>query len=331
MLDIFNQDAFSVIRLTDAINKIPFIPGRAGQVIDWQEQGIDTTSVLIEEVEGELRLLNPVPRGGVGETTEKAKRKARSLIVPHYQHEDAILADEVQGVRAFGQETQLETVMGKVNSRMTETVQLRLDPTLEYQRIGALKGIILNGDGSTLYNLFTEFNVTPNAEINFALNSSSTDVRGKCSQVIRIIANALGGIPYRRVYAFAGDDAWDQLIAHSDVKETFKYQEGVRLREQSAYQTLDFGGITFENYRGGVGGVPFIAPDKFHFFPVGVPGMWRTLYAPADYTETVNTLGLPRYAKQERMKFDKGVELQMQMNPLNYCTRPNALVQGKRQ
>jgi len=328
MLDIFNNDAFSVIRLTDAINKVPHIPGRAGQVIDWQEQGIDTTSVLIEEVSGELRLLNPVPRGGVGETTEKSKRKARSLIVPHYQHDDAIMADEVQGVRAFGQESQVETIFNKVNMRMQETVQQRMDPTLEYQRVGALKGIILNGDGSTLYNLFTEFNVSAPSDVSFALGNANTDVRGKCTQVVRAIANALGGIPYRGIYAFCGDDFWDALIKHPKVEETFKYQEGFRLREGVAWQTLDFGGITFENYRGSIGNTPFIASGTAQFFPIGVPGLWRTLYAPADYIETVNTIGLPRYAKQIRMKNDKGIELEQQMNPLNYCTRPNVLVKG---
>jgi hypothetical protein len=39
MLDVFKQNAFGVLSLTDAINKIPFIPGRAGAVIDWNEAG----------------------------------------------------------------------------------------------------------------------------------------------------------------------------------------------------------------------------------------------------------------------------------------------------
>ncbi len=42
--------------------------------------------------------------------------------------------------------------------------------------------------------------------------------------------------------------------------------------------------------------------------------------------ETVNTPGLPRYAKQARMKFDRGVELHTQSNPLPLCVRPHLLV-----
>jgi hypothetical protein len=118
MLDVFNQDAFSVMTLTDAINGVPFVPGRAGTIVDWNEQGITTTSIMIENVDGVLKLLNPTPRGGPGETKAKDKRNMRSLIVPHYQHDDGINADEVQGIRAFGSETDVQSVMGLVNCAM---------------------------------------------------------------------------------------------------------------------------------------------------------------------------------------------------------------------
>src|SRR5690606_35599296 len=130
----------------------PFVPGRAGQIIPWNERGVRTLSIMIEEKDGVLSLVNPTPRGGPGETFAKEKRTARSLTIPHYQVDDAIWADEVQGIRAFGSETELQTVQGLVNERAAGHVQQRLDPTLEFQRIGAVKGVILNADGSTLYN-----------------------------------------------------------------------------------------------------------------------------------------------------------------------------------
>jgi hypothetical protein len=37
---------------------------------------------------------------------------------------------------------------------------------------------------------------------------------------------------------------------------------------------------------------------KAYFFPVGVPGLLWQYNAPADFVETANTIGLPRYAKQ---------------------------------
>jgi hypothetical protein len=333
MLDVFKADGFSVTSLTNAVNKMPYVPGRAGEVIDWNEQGIATTTLMIEEQSGTLTLINPTGRGGPGVSVAKDKRKVRNLNVPHIQIDDAIMADEVQGIRAFGQESQVQTVQDLVNMRMQQHLTLKIDPTLEYQRVGAVRGIILNPDGSTLYNLFTEFNVSQPSEVAFDLtNASGGAVRKTCTAIVRTIAAALGGIPFTGVYAFCSDTFWDDLIANVEVRATYLNQaEASQLRAGVAFERFNFGGITFENYRGATtGSTQFVLTDKAHFFPVGVPGFWNTVYAPADYIETVNTIGRPRYAKQIPMDNDKGVRLEVQSNPLSYAVRPNALVQGKR-
>jgi hypothetical protein len=56
-LDIFSGSAFSMVALTDAINKMPFVPGRIGQLGLFREQGVSTNSVMIEEREGSLTLV----------------------------------------------------------------------------------------------------------------------------------------------------------------------------------------------------------------------------------------------------------------------------------
>ena len=334
VLDVFNQNAFSVLALTDAINKIPFVPGRAGQVYPWNESGVATTSIMLEDVEGVLTLVNPTGRGGPGTTVPKAKRTARILGIPHYQVDDALMAEEVQGIRAFGQESTVQALQSQINQRATEHVQLRLDPTLEYQRIGALKGIILNGDGSTLYNLFTEFGVTQETEHDFDLDNGAPAtgaLRKKCTAVVRQIATNLGGTPYGMIHAMCGDAFWDDLIAHKEVRDTYLNQaEAAQLRGNAAYEILDYGGIRFENYRGAVGATAFVNTDKCHFAPVGVPGLFRTVYAPADYVETVNTPGLPRYSRQYAMPNGKGISFESQMNALSYCTRPKTLIVARR-
>jgi len=246
----------------------------------------------------------------------------------------------VQGVRAFGQTDQLEVLQERVNQRLRQHVAWKLDPTLEYQRVGALKGIILNGDGSVLYDLYNEFGLTPNPEVNFNLdktNPSSGELRKKCAGIVRTVANHLGGVAVGNLYAQCGDAFFDDLIAHPEIVESYKgtpmaqvLREGYVTPNGTVYGVFEFGGIIWENYRGAVGGTPFIHPDTCHIFPTGVPGLWRTVYAPADYEETVNTTGLPRYAKQYSNPNGKGRHLEVQMNALNYCTRPNTLIQGKR-
>jgi hypothetical protein len=333
MLNVFTGDAFGLIQLTDAINHIPYVPGRAGMVIDWDEGGVTTTTIMVEEKQGTLTLLDPTPRGGPGHTIEKNKRTARELRIPHYQIDDAIYADEIQNVRAFGQQDQLQTIMGRVNERLQEHVTNSIDPTLEYQRIGALKGLILNADGSTLYDLFDHFTVDAPATVSFELSPTASAglIRSTCTAVVRAILNSLGGFAVSRIQvnAFAGDNFFDKLVGAKETRETYLNQtEAQQLRGGVAFSQFVYGGVVFENYRGAVGDTAFVDPDECQFFPTGVPGLWRTRFAPADYNETVNTQGLPRYARQFPMPNAKGITLESQANSLSYCTRPGVLIKG---
>ena len=84
-LDIFSSSAFSMVALTDAINKMPYVPGRIGQLGLFREQGVSTTSVMIEEREGSLNLVETTARGAPAIQNTTNKRKARSLVVPRWQ------------------------------------------------------------------------------------------------------------------------------------------------------------------------------------------------------------------------------------------------------
>src|SRR5690606_32783456 len=195
------------------------------QVAGWVEEGVPTTTIMIEEDGGELKLVNPTPRGGPGESNAPTGRTARSLVIPHYQVDDYISADSVQNVRAFGQASQLEVLSDRVNARMQQHVQLKLDPTLEYQRVGALKGLILNGDGTTLYNLFTEFGVSQEAEIDFDLDNAtpaSGALRKRCAAAVRLVAQNLGGTIVGPIFAECGDAFFDDLLSHPEVVESYK-------------------------------------------------------------------------------------------------------------
>ena len=92
--------------------------------------------------------------------------------------------------------------------------------------------------------------------------------------------------------------------------------------------SFEFGGILWTNYRGYAQGAPMVETNKAYFYPTGVPNLFPTVFAPADYIETVNTMGKPRYVKQYNMANDKGVHMDTQMNALNFCSRPLALLSG---
>lgn len=340
VFDIFNSDPFSLVSLTDAINKKPFIPGYLGGLGLFEEIGIATTQVMIEEEDGVLYLVENRPRGASPQQNQTGKRKARSLVITHLPVGDRIKADEIQGVREFGSNDQAKAISNVVNSRLT-TMSNSLDATLEHLRIGAIKGQILDSDGSTvIYNLFTEFGVTQESEVDFDLDAASPAsgvVRKKCASVIRLIAANLGAAPFVGVNCLCGDAFFDDLIAHTETRSTYLNQQeaaelrGGYLQGGQAFGMFSYGGIQFINYRGKVGSIDYINTDKAHFYPVGVPGLFKTYFGPANYIETVNTLGLPKYAKASPdSQFQKWVDLEAQSNPLPICTRPKVLILGKR-
>jgi hypothetical protein len=208
--------------------------------------------------------------------------------------------------------------------------------TEEHARLGAVKGVVTYADGDSL-NLFTEFGVTQHTELAFNLaKKTDGELRKFCTQAIRIQRKYLGAVNFSSVHAFCGDNFFDKLLQNPEVRETYMgWNEAQILREsyvgknRGSNPIFEFGGIVFENYGeiddAGVG----VATEGVHLFPLGVPGLFRTYYAPADYVETVNTRGRRLYAKQWRMKNDKGIEGELQMNALQLCTRPKVLLKGK--
>ena len=323
-LDIFNDDAFSLTSLTATLNEMDHKPGRLGELGLFEESGINTTTAVVESVNGILRLLPTAERGAPATQAVGEKRKVRSFVIPHIPHDSTILASEVQNVRQFGSEDALQGVQTVVNGRLMQ-MNGNHEVTLEHLRMGALKGVIYDADGSSvLYNLFTEFGVTQQTH-NFVLGTASTDVRDLTVKARRKVEKALGAQPYTGLRAVCGADFYDAYTGHATVKDAYqRYMDGEMLRRdlKSGFRFAD---VEWEEYRGAVGDVDYIAPDEAYLFPEGA-GNFKTWFAPADFVETVNTIGLPRYAKQKLMDFEKGVIVHTQSNPLPINLRPRAVI-----
>ena len=73
-------------------------------------------------------------------------------------------------------------------------------------------------------------------------------------------------------------------------------------------------------------GKPLVEDGKAHFYPVGA-GLFSTFYAPANWNETVNTIGLAFYAKTEPRRMGKGWDMEVQSNPVCICHVPGALAE----
>ena len=331
MLNPFETDAFNMVSLTKSINILPNNYGRVREMNLMPGRGIRTRSIIVEERNGVLNLLPTMPPGSPGTVGKHGKRAARSFVIPHIPHDDSVLPEAYEGIRAFGQENELTAVSQVINDRLQD-MRNKHAITLEYLRMGALKGLIADADGTTIYNLFTEFDITKKT-VDFVLGTAGTNVPGKCRDVVRHIEQNLKGEIMTEVRCLVSASFFDKLIAHSKVKEAYQnYEAAQSILAGDVRRRFRFNGVTFEEYVGTATDAdgtarPFLTVDYGQAFPMGTMGTFETLFAPADFMETANTLGIELYAKQEPRKFARGIDLHTQSNPLPICYRPAVLVE----
>lgn len=322
--DVFKADGFSLTSLTADINKMPYKPGRLGELAVFPESGISTLTAMVEEKQGVLSLIQTSPRGGPAAQLGAEKRTVRPFAAVHLEKESTISADEVQGVRAFGSESEAEAVQLKVAERQA-LLRQEHEVTLEFHRIKALQGIILDADGSTLLNLFTAFEVAQNTGAFDLGTSPDPGVREACVQTRRKIEAEMGAQPVGEIRVLCGADFFDALADAPGVLETVKYQRSELLRGDLR-AGFEYGGLTFEEYRGSVSGQAFVAAAEAYAYPENA-GIGRTWFAPADFMETVNTIGLPIYSKiVQDTELNRWAKVHTQSNPLVLCLRPRAVV-----
>lgn len=323
-LDIFNDDAFSVTSMIGTITDIPRVPSRLRSL--FSETGMTTTTAFIERQGGGLKLVPSAPRGGVGAAAGREGRKLIPVASIHLPQRDTILADEVQGVRAFGSETEVQSVQGLVRRQLAQLKE-QLDLTIEHLCVGAIRGKVLDSDGvSEIYDVYTLFGMNQTTlPFNINTANSSVDLKGKVIDLKRRVQAKLGGRRMTRVRVICSESWFDKFVGHDKmVKYWERWQDGAFNRQDQSVSDFEYAGVVFEVYSGTLDNYPFIPDNEAFAFPEGVSGMLQIKYAPADYMETVNTLGLPYYAKQEVMRFGKGVEIESQSNPLVLNTLPEA-------
>lgn len=324
-ITIFQDEAFGVAALLAVINEDHALPGQIAAAGLFEEQGVSSTVVQIEKDGMTLALVKAAARGSTGQAVTGDKRSLIPFNTVHLPQSFQILADEIQGIRAVGSMTELMQVQAYV-ARRVEKARRQLDLTHEFQRIGAIMGKVYDADGqSVLFDIFHRFDIKRPKAFSMELNNAATDVSALCVEVLETQEDALGAVTSTGAHAYCGKDYWKKLISHPKVREAYLGWEAAARLLGDRRQPFEFGGITWERYKGQLGGSTFVPADRAFVVPMGVPELFISAFAPADYMETVNTEGMPYYSKLEVMKFDKGVEGEAQSNPLHLCTRPTSV------
>lgn len=330
-------DVFTIARLTEAINALPQMPTRLGSLGLFEEKGVPSRTVLIERKVSSYALLEVVPVGAPPQHISRDKRDMRALIIPHIPVEESILPEDVENVRRFGSENEYMSISELVTERL-EKIRKTFDITLEWMRVGAIKGAIYDGKGNLVLNLFDEFSITQ-PTVEFELDSDATEVLTKCHKVKRIIEQNSYGQLIKGYRALCSPEFFDYLVTHPSVKDAFKgWQAAQAMLAEDKRQGFTFGGIVWEEYNATLidangDTVRLIDENEAYVFPEGTD-FFKTYFAPAAFNDTVNnaprinnqSLVVPIYSRMQERKYGKGYDIYAECNPLPICTNPNVLV-----
>lgn len=334
IINPFDNAGYDLVTMTKAINIIPNQYGRVRALGLFKPEPVRTKVIIVEELNGHLTLLKTQPNGAPAPQAKHAKGKIRSFVIPHIPYEDQIFPSDIQGVREGGTGDP-KTLATEMTRRLT-VMRGSHAITEEHLFVGGVKGIVLDADGSVLYNWYDEFGITQKS-VTFALATSTTNVTSKCRAVIRHIEDNLLGEVMNGVHCLCGETFFDELISHENVEKFYvNHAKAIELAgsDSDPRKGFRFGGITFEEYRAKAtdpttgSAREFIGVDDAHFFPVGTQDTFKIHYAPAEYHDLVNTYGLPLYARQTMDPKGKFVDINTESNPLPICRRPGVLVKG---
>lgn len=319
---------FSMETLTDAVNRMPEVPSLLSRYFDTEL--VDTTRVAIDLRKEGLVLVTDSPRGNAGPNLgASSERSAVTITAAHLLLNDPVMPEDIQNERAFGA-TELTTVDMMVLNKQAR-MRRSIDATLEYHRVGAVCGKIMDADGSTvLHDLYKLFGFEENEPEDVTWPA---DVSGKNNVLIeqfddltdRIEAAVAGNVT-TGIVAIVGSEFWSYLTTNPLTRNAFD----LWMSRQNAFGDLSkdmpfrYGGIEWIRYNKTVGGTTLVAADEAHVFPVG-PGMLKHYFAPADYIDAVNKPGFKYYSKAEMGNMGRCINLEVQSNPITLHKFPESL------
>ena len=337
--DVFNQNGWGVIEFhEEVVEKIDFKPQLLGSLNLFEPIYSRSRTIAIASKEGTLSLIPTSEMGAPPEELIPKGSKVRKFDAVRLAKGSTIYALELAGVLALPFDMQTKEIAQEVTDR-TAQITNDMELTWEFHRFGAIMGKVFDADGTTvLYDWFSEWGIAEPTEINFALNVDTTDVRKKCRDVKRTMMKAAKGVwtPSTRVGALVGDEFFDMLVNHPQIKETKLGTERAPVLENiEGFSSIEIEGITFINYQGTDDGTTIaIGSQKARFFPIGARGAFKVGWAPAsEFKPYLNQRGQPvvGLVLEDKSGRDEWDRVELYSYPLYACTRPEMLLRGKQQ
>jgi len=337
---------YSNVELTEEVNRIPNNFGMLNALNLAPDEPMASRYVRLDFRDGQLVVLAASEAGAPGQMSEQDEVGGTILLIPHFPHLETIKTEDLVGG--------VEVINGMMSARNlnTETAR-RLNTirghhaiTLEYIRMGMLRGLIKDGRGVTLYDLYSVFNLSKKT-IDFVLGTAGTNVYEKCEEVIDHIQSNLKGETSTQVEVIVSPSFFNKLVSHPNVEKFWiQTQQASRLQDIERQnlggnwgRVFEFGQILFREYKGtfpvrNSSGVitseAIVEAGKGHAYPAGTQNLFRTYQGPVHHVDMVNIApdaSDPIYVSSKVLDHGAGVEMKSQSNRIAVCKQPNLLVE----
>lgn len=322
---------YTPIDLTMQVDRVPNQYGRLQALNLMPGEGVSTTIVEVTNREGHITILSTEERDGEVPLGKSDDEGSIFLKVPHIPHLERIKPADLQDrYEIVGGQRVVRGLDGAV-ARKLVLIRARHGITLEFLRMGALKGLIVDGKNRTLYDLYQVFGITKKA-VHFNLGADGTDVREKTFEVARHMEESLKGEMMTGIHALVSREFFSKLVSHPNVEKFYLNHAAAIGVAGDPRKGFTFGAMTFEEYNATAPDMTganrrFIGQGKGHAFPLGTLSTFKTAFGPANHIQMVNTVGSEIFISPEVLKHGAGVELKSESNPLPYCSRPELLVE----
>lgn len=341
-LDFIRDPRFGVLSLSETIINYPNMFGTLSTFANpdgtplWGEMGIDQTTVLVDiKNRGQINIIPATPRGSPSPKQSSDTRDMRAF--PTFRHAlgDYIMADQFQGVRRLGTTNELEVFEERLYERMDD-LNSKQWQTTEYLRWASLVGDVVMPGGGVLYNTY-ELTGETQKIVDWDLNATTGDpIQDAADDILDFAQLNAFGEPITGYAVMCSPGFHNTLRKNPEFRDAFRYFAGQgNPNRESLRAPFDFkdmwffrelGRASYLNADGSRTTRKFIADNEAIAIPLGTRQVFRSYYAPADYMETVNTMGQRLYAKTKVMDMDRGIELETVSQQLNLVLKPRLVI-----
>lgn len=326
-------NGFELYDYTEELNIIPNTWGLITNLGIFQEEGVTQNTLTVEKRDQTLGLLTDQVRGFRNQVNKDDLSKILAFSVPHFNQDDYLTPQDLQGKRAYGTPDGVDTEAAAI-ARKLERIRRNHAATIEYARCQAITaGTVYAPNGTVSHDLYSEFGVSRKT-VDFVLGTATTEVVAKIEEVIAHIQdNMQSGDVIDEVVFICSPEFFGKLVAHAQVKDAYKFykdgdQQPLRNRLGTGiYRTFVFGGATFIEYRGSFNSNRLIPANEAYAIPKG-SDIFKTYFGPANKFGFENTVGEGGYVFTYRDPMGEKIIVQTELNMLNMITRPQVVVKA---